>query len=83
MLTSNKRDWMVKQRKKLDLTQDDVAKEVGVNRAHISNIEKGNRNPTVGLAMSLSEVLQVNWQRFFEQEPGKKTTEFNTKAIQC
>ncbi len=46
-------------RKRLKLTQDDLAAESGVNRAFISNIEQGRRNPSIGAVASIAKGLRT------------------------
>ena len=41
----------------LDLSQDDLAKRVGVSRQTISAIEKGDYNPTINLCIKICKVL--------------------------
>ncbi len=46
-------------RRRLNLTQDELAAESGVNRAFISNIEQGKRNPSIGALSSIAEGLRM------------------------
>ena len=41
----------------LDLSQDELAKAVGVSRQTISAIEKGDYNPTIHLCIRICKVL--------------------------
>ncbi len=41
----------------LDMSQDELAKKVGVSRQTISAIEKGDYNPTINLCISICHVL--------------------------
>lgn len=41
----------------LDLSQEDLAKQVGVSRQTISAIEKGDYNPTINLCISICRAL--------------------------
>ncbi len=45
-------------RARYDLTQDDLARKVGVRRETILFIEKGNYNPSLKLAHEISKALQ-------------------------
>ena len=47
-------------RKKKGLTQDDVAKQLGVSRQAYANYESGNREPNIALLKKLSEFYQVS-----------------------
>lgn len=48
-----------------DLSQQDLAERVGVTRQTIIAIEKGNYNPSVGLALRLAEVFGVAVEDLF------------------
>jgi putative transcriptional regulator len=45
-------------RARYDLTQEDLAKKVGVRRETILFIEKGNYNPSLKLAHDIARALQ-------------------------
>ncbi|MFY0630874.1 MAG: helix-turn-helix transcriptional regulator [Flavobacteriaceae bacterium] len=51
-----------------DLTQDDLAKEIGVSRQTINSIEKGRYVPSTVLALKLSAVFGITVNEFFELE---------------
>tara|TARA_R110002073_G_scaffold128999_3_gene275159 strand:- start:129476 stop:129676 length:201 start_codon:yes stop_codon:yes gene_type:complete len=51
-----------------DLTQDDLAKEIGVSRQTINSIEKGRYVPSTVLALKLSAVFDISVNEFFELE---------------
>ena len=44
-----------------DMSQDQLAKAVGVSRQTINAIEKGDYNPTINLCIAISKVLGVTW----------------------
>jgi len=46
-------------RKQKGLTQMELAELVGVNRFHISKIERGKRSPSVKLLVKIANVLGV------------------------
>lgn len=50
-------------RRQLKWTQDDLAAASGVNRAFISNIEQGTRNPSIGAIASIAEALGMKTSR--------------------
>ena len=52
-------------RVKYGLTQDELAKKVGVSRSQLAMIETGNSEPSVKLAKKLGEVLETEWTKFF------------------
>lgn len=52
-------------RARYDLTQDDLAKKVGVRRETILFIEKGNYNPSLKLAHDIAQALQTTIDNLF------------------
>jgi len=50
-----------------DLTQARVAEIMGVDRAYISALERGERNPTVLSLWQVSEALGIHIARFFDE----------------
>ena len=51
-----------------DLSQDDLAKAVGVSRQTINAIEKGDYNPTINLCISICHVLGKTLDELFWDE---------------
>jgi DNA-binding XRE family transcriptional regulator len=62
-------DWLKEKRLEANLTQEEVAVKVGVNRATVTKIENGSRTPSIWLAKRLGETLGFDWTRFYEEEP--------------
>lgn len=56
------------QRAMLDLTQEDLAKKIGVSRQTINSIEKNRYVPSTVLALKLSTVFNVPVNEFFTLE---------------
>ena len=52
-------------RARYDLTQEDLAKKVGVRRETILSIEKGNYYPSVKLAYEIAKVLKTTIDDLF------------------
>ncbi len=52
-------------RVKMNLTQDSLAKLVGVSRQTIGSIEKGQFNPTAKLALIICVVLEKEFEELF------------------
>ncbi|NQU78826.1 helix-turn-helix transcriptional regulator [Candidatus Woesearchaeota archaeon] len=58
-------------RARYDLTQEDLAKKVGVRRETIVFLEKGKYNPSLQLAHDVATALKTNIEELFIFE-GKK-----------
>ena len=54
-----------------DLTQDDLAKLLGVSRQTINSIEKNRYVPSTVLALKLSMVFKISVNEIFELEVGE------------
>lgn len=52
----------------LDITQEDLAKRIGVSRQTINSIEKNRYVPSTVLALKLSLIFQKPVNEFFELE---------------
>jgi putative transcriptional regulator len=52
-------------RARYDLTQEDLAKRIGVRRETILFIEKGNYNPSLKLAHDIAKALQTTIDELF------------------
>lgn len=55
-------------RAKLDLSQEDLAKTVGVSRQTIINIEKGRGNPSLDLCKKICKKLNKTLDELFGEE---------------
>ena len=49
----------------MDLSQEELAREVGVSRQTISAIEKGDYNPTINLCIAICKVLGKTLDELF------------------
>jgi len=56
---------MKEYRAKHHLSQDQLAKAVGVRRETIGNIENGKYNPSLKLALDIAKVLEVSVEELF------------------
>ncbi|MHA2169795.1 MAG: helix-turn-helix transcriptional regulator [Candidatus Kariarchaeaceae archaeon] len=70
---STKKEKKLKTRMKVframyDLTQDDLAKLVGVRRETISYIERGKYSPSLRLAFDLAQILKTSMDELFTFE---------------
>jgi putative transcriptional regulator len=61
-------------RARYDLTQDDLAKKVGVRRETILYLEKGKYNPSLKLAHDIAKILRTTLDDLFifEENEGKQ-----------
>ena len=57
------------------LSQAALAERMGVDRAYVSGLELGQRNPTIVTLWHTAEALGVKLRRFFEEddEPRRRT----------
>ena len=73
------RHWLKKLRcKSNNLTQEQLAKQAGISRTMITEIENGNANPSVEVAKKIAAVMGFKWTRFFEDE-GEELTKTGTE----
>lgn len=61
-------------RKEKHLTHDQVANKTnkGITRQYYGMIENGDRTPSVDVAKSIAEVLDIDWTIFFELKSNQK-----------
>ena len=59
------------ERVRMDLTQDDLARKVGVRRETIVFLEKGKYNPSLKLAYDISTVFGMRIEEVFIFEQDK------------
>ena len=52
----------------LDMSQEDLAKAVGVSRQTINAIEKGDYNPTINLCRAICKALGKTLDELFWEE---------------
>jgi transcriptional regulator with XRE-family HTH domain len=50
-----------------DLSQAELAERMGVDRAYVSGLETGRRNPTVVTLWHLAKALGVKLRSFFDE----------------
>jgi len=62
-------------RARYDLTQEDLAKKVGVRRETILFIEKGNYNPSLNLAHDIAKALQTTIDDLFIFEENQEKSD--------
>lgn len=62
------RSLMITQRKKLGLTQEDVAQYIGTKRNTVSLYESGKLTPSLEVAIKIKEVLKTQDDKIFYNE---------------
>lgn len=55
----------------VELTQDELAKKIGVSRQTINSIEKNRYVPSTVLALKLSKIFEKPVNEFFTLEKGE------------
>jgi putative transcriptional regulator len=55
-------------RAKKGITQQDLANSIGVTRATVNSMERGNYNPSLELAFRLSHYFKKDIQKIFQVE---------------
>ena len=53
-----------------DLTQDDLAKRIGVSRQTINTIESGKYIPSTALALKMARTFGITVEELFQLEEG-------------
>lgn len=61
-----KRYWLISHRIKKRLSQNQVAKQIGVSQQMYNYIENNRRNPSTKLAKKIADVLNFSWTKFYE-----------------
>lgn len=51
-----------------DMSQDDLARLVGVSRQTISSVEKGDYNPTINLCIAICKAVDKTLDELFWEE---------------
>ncbi|WP_430508374.1 helix-turn-helix transcriptional regulator [Rossellomorea marisflavi] len=57
---SIKRSYLKEKRKKMGLTQEQVAKKLGISITFYNQIENGTRNPKLKLALEIAEFFLLD-----------------------
>ncbi|EGT4532610.1 TPA: helix-turn-helix transcriptional regulator [Clostridioides difficile] len=64
----DKRLNLISVRKKMGLTQADVAKYLGINRSYYGFIENGIRNPNLDIANNIAKLFNLELKEAFPEE---------------
>jgi transcriptional regulator with XRE-family HTH domain len=60
-------------REELGASQEEIAFRAGMNRAYLSDVERGERNPTVRVVGKLARALAVEPAELFRLPPDRPT----------
>jgi putative transcriptional regulator len=63
----DKREWLIDLRKEKELTQSQIANQVGLSKNHYCNIENGIRTPSGKIALKISEELEFPMEKFYQE----------------
>lgn len=55
-----------KSREDIKMSQDELAKKIGISREYLSQLEKGKRNPSLQLAFKIAYEFNVKVEDIFE-----------------
>lgn len=64
-------EFLCRKRKEKNLTQQMVADEAGITKAHYSFIERGKRHPSPKIAKRIAKILDVDWTLFYKDDDDK------------
>ncbi|MEK4452338.1 MULTISPECIES: helix-turn-helix transcriptional regulator [Paenibacillus] len=67
-----KRVILIEARKRKGWTQEELASGVGISRAYLANIERGEYDPSLKVAQSLSKKLGVSTDKLFFNDNARK-----------
>lgn len=56
---------LLEKRKERNLTQEEMACELGMSRQYYNALENGIRKPSIELAKKIAEKLGIEWTIFF------------------
>ena len=60
--------WLEQLRRSKQMTEQDVAKAIGISQQHYNFIENGKRRPSVSVAKSLGALLGFDWTQFYDEK---------------
>ena len=67
------REWLRSKRTKANFSQSKLSRIVKISQNHYSNIESGNRTPSVSIAKRIAEILDFDWTLFYEDSGQEKS----------
>jgi putative transcriptional regulator len=60
MRKSPKRNYLLKKRKEMMLTQSQVAEKLGISQVYYSELERGVKNPSLEVAIIVADFFEIN-----------------------
>lgn len=72
-----KRDWMKTFRSEKKMSMREIAELLGISHQHYNDIENGNRNPGIELAIRMADFFKVPVLRFLRDR-----TRFETERLE-
>lgn len=75
------RIWLKEFRETANKTQVVVADEAEISRSYYTNIENGNKTPSVNTAKSIAKVLHFQWELFLMINVPLKNKTFKLSLI--
>lgn len=70
-----KRIILIEARKRKGWTQEELASGVGISRAYLANIERGEYDPSLKVAQSLSKKLGVSTDKLFFNDNARNSND--------
>lgn len=67
-----KREWLTGLRVQQNKTHQEVADDARIDRSFYTQIENGDRNPSVETAQKIATALKFEWTIFFAEKCGIK-----------
>lgn len=78
----SQRENLIKLRKKINLTQSDIASKLGITTSYYGMIEQGTRTPSLTLAKKISNFFNKDIEGiFFDNKYNKTLCEDNQKQV--
>lgn len=68
-----KRTVMIDARKAKGLTQEQLAKQIGISRAYLTNIERGEHTPSLKVAQKISNILEAKTDDLFSENDARNS----------
>lgn len=73
----NRRERLIATRKKMNMTQEQLAARAGISRCYLSNIERGACPPSLKVAQAISSILGESTDVLFPAQDVRKMNDPN------